>query len=52
MPADEGTEVWVTEVNGHVVGFVAALLRIDDAMGEVYMLAVDPSSRTRGLAVG
>ena len=47
--ADEGTEVWVTEVNGHVVGFVAALLRIDDAMGEVYMLAVDPKFQNEGL---
>ena len=47
--ADEATEVWVAEVNGGVVGFVAAVLKVDSRMGEVYMLAVDPDSQNQGL---
>ncbi len=47
--ADEQTEVWVAEVNGEVVGFVAAFLKVDSGMGEVYMLAVDPGSQNHGL---
>ena len=48
--ADEKTEVWVAETGGQVVGFVAAFLRVDEDMGEVYMLAVDPDSQNLGLA--
>ena len=44
--ADEKTEVWVAETGGKVVGFVAVFLRVDEGMGEVYML----TSRTRGSA--
>ncbi len=47
--ADEKTEVWVAEIGGQVVGFVAAFLRVDEDMGEVYMLAVDPESQNHGL---
>jgi ribosomal protein S18 acetylase RimI-like enzyme len=47
--ADGETEVWVAEVNGRVVGFVAAVLKVDGRMGEVYMLAVDPESQNHGL---
>jgi ribosomal protein S18 acetylase RimI-like enzyme len=47
--ADEKTRVWVAELGGQVVGFVAAFLRVDDSMGEVYMLAVDPDSQNHGL---
>jgi GNAT superfamily N-acetyltransferase len=47
--ADEKTEVWVAEIGGQVVGFVAAFLRADEDMGEVYMLAVDPDSQNHGL---
>ena len=47
--ADVETEVWVAEVNGEVVGFVAAVLKVDSSMGEVYMLAVDPESQNHGL---
>jgi GNAT superfamily N-acetyltransferase len=46
--ADEETRVWVAEVNGQAVGFVAAVLKIDSGMGEVYMLAVDPESQNHG----
>src|SRR5437867_3391423 len=47
--ADEGMEVWVVEVSGKVVGFVAASLELESGMGEVYMLAVDPEFQNHGL---
>jgi len=47
--ADEGTEIWVAEVNGEAVGFVAALLKVESGMGEVCMLAVDPAFQNEGL---
>ena len=47
--ADEKTEVWVAEIDGQVVGFVAAFLRVGEDMGEVYMLAVDPDSQNYGI---
>jgi GNAT superfamily N-acetyltransferase len=49
--AAEEMNVWVAEVNGEVVGFVAATLRddIDIDIGEVSMLAVDPESQNHGL---
>jgi ribosomal protein S18 acetylase RimI-like enzyme len=47
--ADEETEVWVAEVNRKVVGFVAAVLKLDSDMGEIYMLAVAPESQNHGL---
>jgi hypothetical protein len=50
--ADEKTSVWVAGQGDQVVGFVAAFLRVDDGMGEISMLAVDPlpGSRTRHAA--
>lgn len=47
--ADEEMEVRVAEVNGKVVGFVAAVLKVDSGMGEIYMLAVEPESQNHGL---
>ena len=47
--ADAKAKVWVAELGGHVVGFVAATLSVDSGMGEVYMLAVDPDSQNQGL---
>jgi len=46
---DEKSEVRVAEVNGEVVGFVAAVVDADRRMGEIYMVAVDPDSQNRGL---
>lgn len=41
--------VWVALDGGRVVGFVA--VRIHDALlGEIYMIAVDPSAQRRGFA--
>jgi ribosomal protein S18 acetylase RimI-like enzyme len=47
--ADSETDIWVADVNGQVVGFVAAVLKVDKGMGEVCMLAVDPESQNHGL---
>lgn len=42
--------VWVAEVDGVVVGFVAVALHEDDRMGEIHMVAVDPPFQGRGVA--
>jgi GNAT superfamily N-acetyltransferase len=47
--SDEANSVWVAEEGEAVVGFAAATIRPEDDMGEVLMLAVDPSSQGRGL---
>lgn len=47
--ADPDMNVWVAEVDGAVVGFVAAVLKPDEHLGEIHMLAVDPDSQNRGL---
>jgi GNAT superfamily N-acetyltransferase len=41
--------VWVADVDGHAVGFVAAKLDPDESIGEIYMLAIDPDHQRRGL---
>lgn len=46
---DEKSEVQVVEVDGKVVGFVAAVVDADSRMGEISMVAVDPDSQSRGL---
>jgi len=46
---DEKSEVRVAEVNGEVVGFVAAIVDADSRMGEIYMVAVDPGFQNRGI---
>jgi GNAT superfamily N-acetyltransferase len=47
--ADEKATVWVAEEEGVVVGFAAAILRADEQMGELWMMAVDPDHQNRGL---
>lgn len=42
--------VWVAELDGVVVGFVAVQLHREDLMGEIHMVAVDPSHQGRGVA--
>lgn len=42
--------MWVAEADHAVAGFVAAQLHEADRMGEVHMLAVDPSHQRRGIA--
>lgn len=41
--------MWVAEVGGGTVGFVAIKLHHEDSMGEIYMLAVDPDYQGDGI---
>jgi len=45
----EKTSVWVAEVDGSVVGFVAYELNTKDKTGEVQLLAVHPDYQNRGI---
>jgi GNAT superfamily N-acetyltransferase len=47
--ANRDATVWVSEVQGDVVGFVAATLDREPSMGEIWMLAVDPDTQKRGI---
>jgi ribosomal protein S18 acetylase RimI-like enzyme len=46
---DPDLHTWVAEADGTVAGFVVARLHADDAMGEIYMIAVDPDVQRRGV---
>lgn len=45
----EKTTVWVAEVDGIAVGFLAYELNIKDKTGEVQLLAVHPEYQNRGI---
>jgi ribosomal protein S18 acetylase RimI-like enzyme len=45
----EKTAVWVAELDGTVVGFVAYELHPEDQSGEVQLLAVHPDYQNRGI---
>ncbi len=48
--ADPDQRVWVAgDAEGRTVGFVAAKLHREQQMGEIYMIAVDPSAQNRGI---
>jgi GNAT superfamily N-acetyltransferase len=47
--SDEGARTWVAEVDGRARGFATAALRGGD-IGEVVMVAVEPSHQRHGLA--
>ena len=48
--ANEAMHIWVAEAgDGHVVAFVAVTLHVDDATGEIWMVAVDPAAQGSGL---
>jgi len=47
--ADDDMRVWVADVDGGAVGFVAAKLDLDEGVGEIYMLAVEPEHQRRGV---
>jgi ribosomal protein S18 acetylase RimI-like enzyme len=48
--ADRSAHVWVATKGPRTVGFVALRLRVEDALGEIYMIAVDPPFQRRGIA--
>lgn len=43
--------VWVAEVGGRPVGFVAVTVDDKDGTGEIYMVAVDPAHQRRGIGM-
>lgn len=47
--AAEDTTVWVAIDAGLAVGFAAVKLHLEDQMGEIYMIAVDPDFQGRGI---
>ena len=47
--AAEDTNVWVAIDAGSTVGFVAVKLHLEDSMGEIYMVAVDPDFQDHGI---
>lgn len=48
--ADADVHVWVASEGSQTVGFVALKLHVEDRMGEIYMIAVDPDFQRRGIA--
>ena len=49
--ADDHMTVWVADVDGRAVGFVAVRPDPDASIGEIYMLAVDPDHQRRGVGI-
>lgn len=47
--ASQEKRVWVAEVDGTTVGFVAVDLHSESSMGEIHMLAVDPDHQGNGI---
>jgi GNAT superfamily N-acetyltransferase len=47
--ADPHKHVWVAEQDGGPVGFIAVVLRREDNLGEIYMVAVDPDHQQQGI---
>jgi len=47
--AAEDTNVWIAIEADSTVGFVAAKLDLENNMGEIYMVAVDPNFQGRGI---
>ncbi|NMF86798.1 GNAT family N-acetyltransferase [Nodosilinea sp. P-1105] len=47
--AADDTTVWVAIDGATVVGFIAVKLTVEDSMGEIYMVAVDPEAQGRGI---
>ena len=45
----QGKRVWVAEVDGATVGFVAVELHPESGIGEIHMLAVDPDHQGGGI---
>jgi GNAT superfamily N-acetyltransferase len=45
----EDSETWVAEEHGTVVGFATAVLRPDEGLGAIWLLAVEPGQQDRGI---
>jgi ribosomal protein S18 acetylase RimI-like enzyme len=49
---EKDVTVWVAEVEGKAVGYVAYKLHVDDRVGEVWLLAVHPQYQNQGIGTG
>jgi GNAT superfamily N-acetyltransferase len=49
--ANNAMTVWIAELDGAVVGFAAATLHDKEPLGEIYMIAVDPTYHRRGVGI-
>jgi GNAT superfamily N-acetyltransferase len=49
--ANNAMTVWIAELDGAVVGFAAATLHDKEPLGEIYMIAVDPTYQRRGVGI-
>lgn len=47
--ADPSNSVWVAALDGVPIGFVAATVHLDELLGEIVMLAVEPDQQRRGI---
>ena len=47
--AAEDTNVWIAIDAGSTVGFIAVKLHLEDSMGEIYMVAVNPDFQGHGI---
>lgn len=47
---DDDVPVWIAAEDGRVAGFVAVKTVPEEALGEIYMIAVDPDFQRRGIA--
>jgi ribosomal protein S18 acetylase RimI-like enzyme len=47
--SDEKATIWVAVEDGAVVGFAVAITNLDELVGEITMVAVDPDHQDRGL---
>ena len=47
--AAEDTNVWIAMDADSITGFVAVKLHLEDSMGEIYMVAVDPNFQGQGI---
>jgi GNAT superfamily N-acetyltransferase len=47
--AAEDTNVWIAIASDSPVGFIAVKLHLEESMGEIYMIAVDPDFQGQGI---
>ena len=45
----EAHRVWIAESGSAPIGFVAVELRLEEGLGEIHMIAVDPDQQARGV---
>jgi ribosomal protein S18 acetylase RimI-like enzyme len=46
---DAQTDMWVAEDDARIVGYLGLRSHVEDSMGEIYIIAVDPNVQQRGI---